>query len=344
MTLSTCRKPHLAEKIVMHGGLAGCGKTLFSPIISALDRVELPTYSYEIEHYCSLYFLQKLSLQSASTLIRMQTDLKLYHTMMGREVNFRPTDLSSVQMFHSPTQYFERLFQPGDEVIPDVVSKKNPILNLIIHNVLFISDPVWKALGDRCIFIEVVRHPLYMVRQQTLNMQRLINDVRDFSINYERGEKSYPYWAEGWEDLFDQSSDAERSVHYIDQSTQRIEKAKKVLREKYKANILTIPFEQFVLDPEPWVEKIATSIGTKITENTRKVMFQQKVPREKIAQGLDLQVYRRCGWVPPKEGASEREELMIRRKDVELDSSVSSLKVLDRLCDDYEKKHWKPKE
>ena len=102
MTLSTCRKPHLAEKIVMHGGLAGCGKTLFSPIISALDRVELPTYSYEIEHYCSLYFLQKLSLQSASTLIRMQTDLKLYNTMMGREVNFRPTDLSSVQMFHSP--------------------------------------------------------------------------------------------------------------------------------------------------------------------------------------------------------------------------------------------------
>ena len=264
MTLSTCRKPHLAEKIVMHGGLAGCGKTLFSPIISALDRVELPTYSYEIEHYCSLYFLQKLSLQSASTLIRMQTDLKLYHTMMGREVNFRPTDLSSVQMFHSPTQYFERLFQPGDEVIPDVISKKNPILNLIIHNVLFISDPVWKALGDRCIFIEVVRHPLYMVRQQTLNMQRLINDVRDFSINYERGEKSYPYWAEGWEDLFDQSSDAERSVHYIDQSTQRIEKAKKVLREKYKANILTIPFEQFVLDPEPWVEKIATSIGQKL--------------------------------------------------------------------------------
>ena len=342
MTLSTCRKPHLAEKIVMVGGLDGCGKTLFSPIISALDRVELPTYSYEIEHYCSLYFLQKLSLQSASTLIRMQTDLKLYNTMMGREVNFRPTDLSSVQMFHSPTQYFERLLQPGDETIPDVINKKNPILNLIIHNVLFISDPIWNALGSRCIYIEVVRHPLYMVRQQRLNMQKLINDVRDFTINYERGEKSYPYWAEGWEDLFDQSSDIERSVHYIDQMTQRVEKAKKVLREKYKANILTIPFEHFVLDPEPWVEKIASAIGSKITENTRNVMYQQKVPREKIAQGLDLQVYRRCGWVPPKDGASELDELKIRRKDVELDSSASVLKVLDRLCDTYEDKHWKP--
>ena len=344
MALSVSRKPHLANKIVMVGGLDGCGKTLFSPIISALERVELPTYSYEIEHYCSLNFLQNLSLNAASTLIRMQTDLKLYNMMMGREVNFRPTDLSSVQLYHNPTQYFDRLFKPGDEVIPDVVRKNNPILNLIIHNILFISDPIWNALGDRCVYIEVVRHPLYMVRQVALNMHKLINSVRYFNICYERENKNYPFWVKGWEDLFDQSTDIERSIHYIDQMTQRVEKAKKVLREKYKANILTIPFELFVLNPEPWVEKIASAIGSKITENTRNVMFQQKVPREKIAQGLDLQVYRRCGWVPPKEGASEREELMIRRKDVELDSSVSSLKVLDRLCDDYEKKHWKPKE
>ena len=64
----------VAEKIVMVGGLDGCGKTLFSPIISALDRVELPTYSYEVEHYCALFFLQKMSLNSASTLVKMQTD------------------------------------------------------------------------------------------------------------------------------------------------------------------------------------------------------------------------------------------------------------------------------
>ena len=30
MTLSISRKPHLAKKIVMVGGLDGCGKTLFS--------------------------------------------------------------------------------------------------------------------------------------------------------------------------------------------------------------------------------------------------------------------------------------------------------------------------
>ena len=32
MTIKISREPHLAEKIVMVGGLDGCGKTLLSPI------------------------------------------------------------------------------------------------------------------------------------------------------------------------------------------------------------------------------------------------------------------------------------------------------------------------
>ena len=34
------RKKHLAENIVIIDGFPGCGKTLFSPIISSLERVE----------------------------------------------------------------------------------------------------------------------------------------------------------------------------------------------------------------------------------------------------------------------------------------------------------------
>lgn len=339
---SVSRVEHLAEKIVMVGGLDGCGKTLFSPIISALDRVELPAYSYEIEHYCALFFLKKLSLNSASTLIRMQTDLKLYNAMMGREVNFRPTDLSSVQKYHNPAQYFERLFLPGDESVLEVITQKKPILNLTIHNVLFTSDPIWEALKSRSIYIEVVRHPLYMVRQHHLNMQRLVGDVRDFIIYYTNNNKNYPYWVKGWEDIFDKSSDIERTIYYFDYMTRRVDQARQVLREKYNANIITVPFEKFVLNPEPWLKKIAKAIGSKITDNTRNVMAQQMVPRDKVSQGLDLQIYRRCGWVPPVDGASEIDELIIRRKDIELDTRSSVIKILDRLCNDYEKKYWSP--
>ena len=51
------RKNHFAEKTVFVDGLPGCGKTLFSSIISAMDKVELLSYSYEIEHICQLFYL-----------------------------------------------------------------------------------------------------------------------------------------------------------------------------------------------------------------------------------------------------------------------------------------------
>ncbi|MBT5399320.1 hypothetical protein HOL24_02115, partial [bacterium] len=127
VTLS--RKNYFAEKIVFVDGLPGCGKTLFSSIISAMDKVELLSYSYEIEHICQLFYLEKIQLDAAKTMISIQTDLKLYNTMMGRDVNFRPSDLSSALNYYNPSKYFNRLNDVGDAAIPEKIIQEKPILN-----------------------------------------------------------------------------------------------------------------------------------------------------------------------------------------------------------------------
>jgi len=127
------RKSHLAEKIIFVDGLPGCGKTLFSNIISSMDRVELLSYTYEIEHFCALHSLGKMPIDAAINMIRIHTDLKLYNTMMGRDVNFRPADLSSAIKNHDTEKYFKRIFSPGDEIIPEKIRKERPILNFSSH-------------------------------------------------------------------------------------------------------------------------------------------------------------------------------------------------------------------
>lgn len=195
-------------------------------------------------------------------------------------------------------------------------------------------------LGDRCVFIEIVRHPLYMVRQQELNMIRLLGDVRDFMVYIEYKGNDIPFYVHGWEEKFINSSPMEQTVHTIDQLTKRTEESKKYLKKKYGANIITIPFESFVLNPEKWIDDLAEVMGTNITEVTRKVMVEQNVQREKIADGIDLEIYRRCGWEPPKKGVTDRGELDARREDVSRDSSVEVMKVLDSLSNNYENKYW----
>ena len=152
--INVVRNNSLAKKVVFVDGLPGCGKTLFSTLISAMERVELLSYTYEIEHICQLFYLDKITIDAAKTMVSLQTDLRIYHTMMGRDVNFRPSDLSSVIKYHNPLKYFQRIFQDGDETIPSIIEKENPVLNFSVHNMLAYSGPVWDALGDRCVFIE----------------------------------------------------------------------------------------------------------------------------------------------------------------------------------------------
>ena len=115
--LRISRDQHMLHKVVMVDGLPGCGKTLFSAILSTLERIEMLGYSYEIEQYCHLHYLGKFPIDAASSLIKLSSDLKLYDSMMGRNVNFRPSDLSSVFQSNDPIKYIRRLIEPGDEVI-----------------------------------------------------------------------------------------------------------------------------------------------------------------------------------------------------------------------------------
>ncbi|MBD3272121.1 MAG: hypothetical protein GF384_06255 [Elusimicrobia bacterium] len=338
--LPITRNEYLARKIVFIDGLAGCGKTMLSPIISAFDRVEILNYAYEIEYICSLYYLNKISTDAAYSLIRIFTDLKLYNTMMSRETNFRISDLSSVFKDARPLRYVKRLFVKGDELVPSKIQAEQPILSLTTHNLLSFSEPIFKSLNERVIFIEVVRHPLYMIKQQTLNMESLVADVRDFTIYFSYKGLQLPYYVYEWKDLFISSNSVERAVYYIEKLTQMTENFK---RQRYHAGgkqIITIQFETFVLNPYMYIRQIEEAVGTSYTKITEKMMKKQNVPRKKIADGIALAIYKRCGWKAPQKGLSEREELDSRREALKNKVSRDALAVLDRISSEYEQKYF----
>lgn len=338
-SLNIIRKGHLAEKIVIVDGHPGCGKTMLSPIISSLDRVELVTYAFEVEYICRLYFLDKIKKDAAVTLVRIFTDLKLYRIMMGRDINFRFTDISSVFRNSNPWRYFRRIFQKGDEIIPERIKKVKPILNLATHNLLGYSEPIFSGLGNRVVLIEVVRHPLYMIKQQTLNMERLLDNPRDTDIYFEYKGKQIPYYSFGWEDLFICSNNIEKTIYTIDKLTQLNKELKKTIKEKYNGQILTIPFERFVLEPWPYMKKIENALDTCVTLKTKKMMKKQNVPRKMYGEGIPLEIYKRCGWEPPEQDSDEEREFEKRRGFVRKNVNGETFEVLERLCSDYEKQY-----
>ena len=334
------RKNTLLNKLLLSDGLPGCGKTMLAPILSAMDRVELLNYNTTIENICELHHLERIDINTAKVLLQIETDEKIYESMMSRRINFRPSDLSSALRDANKYKYLKRLFIKGDEEIPEIIRTEKPILHYSTHMKLAFADPIFHALGDKVVIIEVVRHPLYMIIQQTLNMKNSRGTSRNFHVYFKHNKDQLPWHIKGWEDLYDSLNPIERSIHEIINVTNLTEKKKKEFRKKYKANILTIPFESFVLDPWPYMVQIQEFLDTKINNKTKKMMKKQRVPRSKISDGIPLEIYKRCGWEPAEKNLSERDELNKRREIVIKEGAGNeSIKILDRICNDYEIKY-----
>ena len=334
------RTEYLAPKIVIVDGLPGCGKTMLSPILSSFNRTEVMSFSYELEFILTLQYLDKISSDAASTMIRMITDLKIYNLMMSRDTNFRPSDLSSVFKNQNYFRYIRRLFKKGDALVPARIKKNNPILLIATHQMTALSKPLFESLGNRIFFIEVVRHPLYMVKQNEENMINVTAQKRDFDLQIEYNNNQIPFYAYGYEEDFIKASPMEKALLFIERFTGHSNKLKLNIKKNYPKNFITVPFEDFVLNPNNYMDHIAAGIDSNITKSTVKEMKRQKVPRKKIADGISLKIYKRFGWEKSSKSSSERDELKARR-DYVLSKKVDTtiMKRFDNLCNQYEKKY-----
>jgi hypothetical protein len=338
-TVKVVREPYLAEKVVLVDGLPGCGKTMLSPIIGALPRAEIMQYAFTLEYVCALRYLGRIEDDAASVLIRMLTDLQLYNVMMGRETNFRPRDLSGVLRNSHRLRYFLRLVQSGDAAVIPRIKAERPLLHLTTHNVLQVSSPIFAALGPRALIVEVIRHPLYMIRQQALYMDRYGTDVRDFTIWFDYKGVPVPYFALGWEEVFLSSNAVEKSIYMTHYLTKRVEELTVAGDGSGNAGVLLVPFERYVIDPWPYMQKLEALLDTQMDSHTKKMMKKQNVPRGMYAQGIGLGIYKQNGWKPPEKGSDERRELEQRRQFAADHARPEAMEVLDRLCAEYENKY-----
>lgn len=339
MPADVVREPYLVDRVIFVGGHPGCGKTLITPIVGSLARVEIQKVDYIIEHICSLRFLGRIDDQVATVLIRMLTDLDLYHLMMSRETNFRVSDLSSV--FNNPgtLRYIRRLFQPGDAAACERIKQTKPILQILTHNLLALSPSLYQALGDRLRILEMVRHPLYMIKQWYLYIERYGTDVRDFTIWFDYRGHSLPFFAYGWEEKYLRANSMDRVIYSIEHLSLLGERVIQNLSEQEKKQIILIPFERFVLDPWPYLRRLESLLETQVTTLTRRELKRQKVPRKMIADGIPLSIYKQNGWEPPQKGSNESKELELRRRYAAERASPEAMGVLDRLCAAYEQKY-----
>lgn len=323
------RTATLVDRVLIVNGFPGCGKTMLSPILSSFNSVEMHKFAPYIEQICELNFLNSIDENLAGQLVLANCDLLLYESLLGRNLNCRSTDLSSIFRSLKVSEYHRRMCGSLEESdVENEILQKKPILHLTTHMLLHSLALLNEALGKRLTFVEVIRNPLYMIVQQEKNF-RMFAGPRNQHIRYIYQNEEYDFFSKGFESNYKGASSFEKAIYSI---TWYFE----LLKRESFPNLIVIPFEKFVTHPLPYLEKIMTKLNLEITSDVHVEMTRQRVPRTLLNDGPEERAYMKCGWQPPSKN-TEREELNARREVVRSNTSSSAMLLMDDCCEWYER-------
>ena len=333
------RRTHLARQIIFVDGLSGSGKTALFKAVSSIDRVEMTRIEPICDYICILRFLDRMPEDAAIALLRLQLDRILYNMMISREINFRPDDMTTILDSPLRSRYLERLFLSDGPVVQKRIDKEHPILQIMTHQLLGISFPLFQAFEDRFVIIEMVRDPLFIINAWFSYFDRYGTDPFEFTICMNHNGNDLPWFTRGWERIFVGLNKMDRIIKSIEFLAIQKKGFLKNLSTKNSQKILQIPFEKFVVDPWPYINQIEGKLGAHCLPDVQRILHDQNIPREVTLDVPDKSAFKKYGYHPLKKEASEQSIKEAQWHFIEENASIEGLKLLERLCEDYQKEY-----
>jgi hypothetical protein len=278
--------------IVIVDGQGRSGKNMISVILSTMPRVEKMRLDSLLDYVPRYHYLGKMSHDAAVTSLKIEADEKLYNTMISRSVNFRFDDYTGVFKGGKRLLYIKRLFQKSEDHAVNRMKKENPIFQNMTHDGLHVSQLYFDAFGDRLKMIHVFRDPVGNIYEQGLRDfgTRLGTDPREFQLTFEWNGDVVPLMALGSEEKYLTGNPTERLVLMVNNMFQKNIQGYLNLTELQKNKILFLEFEEFAVNPWPYLNIIETFIGTNVVQRTKKIMKRERCPRKPEAFNRDNRI------------------------------------------------------
>ena len=281
------------DNILILDGLTGTGKTLFAPLLASMEGVQLPRFEYMLEYLCIATAGGGIREDASKALINLLADTKCYDGMISREINLRPKDLSGAFGNKVLLKYLRQLFMSDGDAVMDRKKNEKPILSFVTHQLFEFKNVMFDAFGERLKFIEMVRHPYFLVDHWLSYQNRIGVHVRDLTLCGDHKNSAYPWFAEHWKEEYVRSNEFERVLLSISRLMAPIYKYEKNKIEGER--VLVIPFESFVLNPSPFMSELECKFNLNVTKTTKKVMLAEKVPRRILNASPIKPIYLRYG-------------------------------------------------
>lgn len=274
-------KAYLVDNVLFLNGITRAGKFLLGKVISVLERVEHFQYVSILEHLPFLVRLGFIEEEAAIASMRVNVDEHAYNMAIGRNLNFRFTDASSLYNAPDFDGYLSRSLSADIQLLLEKFKNSKRLPCFIIHESLQDIPLFYKAFPAIKI-IDLNRHPVDLISSWFRRGwgHRHGEDPLSFAPVFDGVKGALPWYATSWKEEYEAMSDADRVIKSVATLIEMGNKAYEKLSAIEKQKILRITYEELVENTPAVVEKMSSFLDMPAKESLPIVMKREKIPRK----------------------------------------------------------------
>ncbi len=279
----------LTKKILLVEGLTRSGKFLLANFLSTIKEIDHINYNPLVEQIPFLVKQNLLDKNTGKVLLQTQFDNNCYDLIVGRGLNFRREDKSSV--YNSPHQekYLQRCSEPEN-----LEKVKENYFPFIAHECLQFMDFLLETFPEAKV-IRIIRNPIDLV-YSWFNRgwgKRWGEDPKLFSLVF---EENIPWYAVSWKEEYLAANEMDRVIKSIYYLKKEEEKTFKKLTMEQKERIYSLTLTDLIVNPDKEVNEIARFLDKETLPVLEEVKSREKCPQvdpasfreEKLSKIKDL--------------------------------------------------------
>lgn len=272
----------LVKNLLLAEGIGRAGKFLLANVLAGIDGIEPVQYKPVLEYIPLLEKFGFIENRAAKELLQAEIDMACYEMLIGRNLNSRRSDKSSI--FNNPDwrQYLKRSKAlDGDPALVEFY-KKRPYSLFILHddNASPFSSLYFRLFPNLKI-ISIWRSPLDLVfswYQRNL-ANRLGQDPKTGGVFLaDKNGKPIPWFMAGRKENYYSLPLMDRTIIFICEMFKQCDSSYKKLSASDKKKVCFVRYEDILMRPKPAVKKMAKFLGKKVLPEMEKILKNERLP------------------------------------------------------------------
>ncbi|MDB2347379.1 hypothetical protein N9V84_05730 [Verrucomicrobiales bacterium] len=252
---------------------------MFAEFLTCFERVEKQEYNEFLEYIPLAYKYGKISADMAKAILQTQMDTEFYNSMIGRSINTRPGDYTSLCKFHTPETYVERQSLQDGPAVRSYVEKCKPIYLSWCHDLIQKSDIIFECFRDRLTLFYINRRPIDIIYEWIRKDfgNRVGTDPTEMQYLIDFDGQQVPELAFGWEQEYLDMNAVERIIRMIHTSFGR--NLEKLLSTPNSSQVIVVNFEDLVTETETTISGISKILQLKRLRSMDATLVREQCPR-----------------------------------------------------------------